>query len=153
MRDSEADIVTALEAGADDYINKPLSESVTLARVNALLRRAVYGAGDGIDEVADYQINSRTSSITFRGEMIELTDREFKLAEALFRQVGKIVSRGHILESIWGISADVDTRTVDTHVSRIRQKLHLIPENGWKIKAVYQHGYRLEQHQESQPDT
>jgi DNA-binding response OmpR family regulator len=63
----------------------------------------------------------------------------------LFRNVGNLVSRGHILESVWGRTSDLNTRTVDTHVSRLRSKLGLAPENGWKLTAVYQHGYRLEQ--------
>ena len=146
VRDSEADIVTALEAGADDYINKPLVQSVTLARVHALIRR-VSGAKaeSSVLEVGDFCIDSSTSSVTHKGEQITLTDREFKLVEILFKQLGNIVSRGYILENVWGISADINSRTVDTHISRIRQKLHLTPEHGWKVKAIYQHGYRLEQ--------
>jgi DNA-binding response OmpR family regulator len=145
VRDSETDIVTALEAGADDYINKPLSQTVTLARVNALLRR-FSGNRDPEEsyEIDNYVVNRKIGKITLDGNNIEMTDREFMLADALFRHLGNIVSRGYILESIWGISAAVDTRTIDTHISRIRQKLKLLPENGWRIKAVYQHGYRLE---------
>jgi DNA-binding response OmpR family regulator len=62
----------------------------------------------------------------------------------LFRKLGQLVSRGHILETVWGRSADLNTRTVDTHVSRLRSKLGLTPEHGWRLSAIYQHGYRLE---------
>lgn len=145
VRDEEEDIVRALTSGADDYIVKPLSQSVTLARVNTLLRRFHKGQQDTQEiEIGQYMINSANSSIIMNGEALNLTDREFKLAKVLFSQVGDIVSRGYILETVWGISADIDTRTVDTHISRIRQKLKLLPENGWQIKAIYQHGYRLE---------
>ena len=145
VRDSESDIVTALETGADDYIIKPLSQTVTLARVNALLRR--FSADRDADDtyrVDKYLVNRKAGTITVVDTPVDMTDREFMLADALFRHIGNIVSRGYILETIWGISAAVDTRTIDTHISRIRQKLKLVPDNGWRIKAVYQHGYRLE---------
>ncbi len=145
VRDSEEDIVTALEAGADDYINKPLSESVTLARVNALLRRlSGRREADEVYDIGNYMVNRKAGSIMLEGQQVDMTDREFMLADTLFRHAGNIVSRGYILENIWGITSAVDTRTIDTHISRIRQKLKLLPENGWRIKAVYQHGYRLE---------
>ena len=146
VRDGEADIVSALDAGADDYINKPLLQAVTLARVHALLRRLAGATAESNTlELGDFSIDHTSNSITRKGEHITLTDREFKLAEILFKHVGNIVSRGYILENVWGISADINSRTVDTHMSRIRQKLKLTPEHGWKIKAIYQHGYRLEQ--------
>ena len=74
-----------------------------------------------------------------------LTNREFELAVFLFRNAGKLLSRGHILEAIWGIDNDsVSTRTVDTHVSRLRKKLGLNEDSDWTLTAVYQHGYRME---------
>ncbi len=144
-RDAEADIVHALERGADDYIVKPASRAVTLARINALARRLgnqprqrdllVFG---------DISIDSEKGEILVRGHPAELTEREFQLAVMLFRNIGRLLSRDHLLEDIWGISAAITTRTVDTHVSRLRQKLQLTPEHGWQLKAIYQHGYRLE---------
>ena len=62
----------------------------------------------------------------------------------LFRS-GRLLSRGHIFEAVWGQSSEINTRTIDTHVSRLRTRLGLVPENGWRLGAVYQHGYRLEQ--------
>lgn len=145
VRDKQEDIVRALELGADDYIVKPISREIVLARVHALLRRT-HKAGELEQTLVrgDYSFDLQTGATTFRGESVVLTEREFKLAVMLFRNTDQIVSRGHILENIWGISNDVPTRTIDTHISRIRQKLQLLPENGWKIRAVYQHGYRLE---------
>ena len=145
VRDQQIDIVQALEAGADDYVIKPMSRPIILARVHALLRRS--GQADEsvhLLEVGDFVFYTLTGTVKRKGQSIELTEREFKLAVMLFRSLDQVVSRGHILENIWGIAADVPTRTIDTHISRIRQKLQLTPEHGWKIRAVYQHGYRLE---------
>ena len=74
-----------------------------------------------------------------------MTQKDYELAVFLLRNIGRLLSRGYILEAVWGQSADLNTRTVDTHVSRIRGKLQLTPEHGWRLSAVYQHGYRLEQ--------
>lgn len=145
VRDQQEDIVRALDAGADDYIIKPISQQIILARVHALLRRSHKKAdADHVLQQGEFIFDTQVGSVTRNGESIVLTEREFKLAVMLFRSIDQIVSRGHILENIWGIAADVPTRTIDTHISRIRQKLHLLPEYGWKIRAVYQHGYRLE---------
>ena len=73
-----------------------------------------------------------------------MTQKEYELIVFLFRNIGRILSRAHILESVWGRNPDINTRTVDTHVSRIRTKLSLAPEMGWKLSSIYQHGYRLE---------
>ena len=70
---------------------------------------------------------------------------EFELVLFLFRNVGKLLSRGHILSSVWGHGDSFSTRTVDTHISRIRKKLEITPGNGWKLSAIYHQGYRLEQ--------
>ena len=78
------------------------------------------------------------------GKPVELTQKELDLAYYLFSNPGKLFSRNHLLDKIWGINAVIDTRTVDTHVSRLRKKLQLAGENGWRLNAVYQHGYRLE---------
>lgn len=79
------------------------------------------------------------------GKDIGLTQREFDLASFLFRRHGRIVSHDALLENVWNLSAAVSTRTVDTHVSPLRKKLGLNGENGWRLAAIYQHGYRLEQ--------
>jgi len=142
-RDGEQDIVEALEAGADDYIVKPASEPITLARINALARR-IGGGQRPMQEFGPVAIDRQQGEIRLNGSRAELTEREYQLAVMLFNNIGRIISRDHLLESIWGISATIATRTVDTHVSRLRHKLRLTPEHGWQLKAVYQHGYRLE---------
>lgn len=143
-RDSEADIVQALNDGADDYMTKPVKQMETLARINALGRRALPPTEQGVVEFGKYQFDLNTYTAYLNGEPVELTRKEFELAVFLFRSEGRILSRGHILESVWGQNPDLNTRTVDTHVSRLRQKLELRPEHGWQLKAIYQHGYRLE---------
>jgi len=144
-RDNEEDIVAALTAGADDYLVKPLRKQELLARIDALARRAGRAAAPGSGlKVAEFEIDVDRRVITRNGARVDLTQKDFDLATFLFRNVGNLVSRGHILESVWGRSPDLNTRTVDTHVSRLRSKLGLLPENGWRLSAIYQHGYRLE---------
>ena len=146
VKDKEQSIVRALEAGADDYLVKPARRAEMLARVAAILRRA----GTGISQENDFDIKPYVLDInkqiaTLYGKEIKLTNREFGLAVLLFRNSGKLLSRGHILEAIWGIdSSNVSTRTIDTHVSRLRKKLKLNESTGWKLTSVYQHGYRIE---------
>jgi len=144
-RDDEDDVVKALESGADDYMPKPLSQREFLARIVALGRRAGGYASEQIDNVEPYDIDTERKTVKFNGEPVELTHREFDLAVFMFRHIGSVISRAHILESIWGMhGADLNTRTVDTHISRLRKKLKIGPEKGWKLSAIYQHGYRLE---------
>ena len=146
VKDKEQSIVRALEAGADDYIVKPMRQAELVARVAAILRRVGIGAtSDPVFDAAPYEIDIRRQALFLEGEEISLTNREFELAVFLFRNAGKLLSRGHILEAIWGIDNEsVSTRTVDTHVSRLRRKLGLNESSGWTLTAVYQHGYRME---------
>jgi DNA-binding response OmpR family regulator len=142
-RDSESDIVEALEKGADDYLVKPVSKEVTLARVKALVRRHV-GHQD-LFEIGDLKLYKEAKQVLLAGEPVEMTEKEFQLAWMLLTNVGRLLSRDHLLETIWGVGPELITRTVDTHISRLRRKLGLTPENGWRLKAIYHQGYRLEQ--------
>lgn len=145
-RDAEEDLVRALASGGDDYVVKPPKRGELLARVNALLRRhGVNGANESELDLGPYRIDMQRRRISINGREIELTQREFDLANFLFRRQGRIVGRDALLEHVWNLSAAVSTRTVDTHVSRLRKKLDLNGENGWRLAAIYQHGYRLEQ--------
>jgi len=144
-RTEEDDIVTALQKGADDYLAKPVRKMEVLARVNALERRSKKEFQQReLIEVEPYAIDVAQRKIRRNGVEIELTLEEFDLALFLFRHIGQLLSRGHILESIWGRNPDLNTRTVDTHVSRIRNKLELTAENGLRLSSVYFYGYRLE---------
>ena len=144
-RNAEADIVAGLREGADDYVVKPAKQGELLARVEVLLRRTHLQMDAGTDEDAEpYRFDTVRRRVVVAGEEIPLTDREFDLVLFLVRRRGRVVSRETLLENIWNIRGDVATRTVDTHVSRLRKKLQLAGENGWRLNAVYQHGYRLE---------
>lgn len=143
--DGEEDVVLALEKGADDYMTKPVKPLEMLARITALGRRAYPQTEQAeVLEFGEYRLNTNGRTVDWAGEKIDLTHKEFDLSLFLFRNLGRLLSRGLILESVWGTTAELNTRTVDTHISRIRNKLGLIPEHGWKLSAVYQHGYRLE---------
>lgn len=157
-RDSEESVVEALDHGADDYMVKPVKKEITLARIKALQRRNRPGESGsrpenkaeskpdqpaGIDVFAPYQINNAEHTITVNGEVVKLTNKEFELAAYLFRNAGCLVSRDYLLEHIWGTRADLNTRTVDTHISRIRSKLGINPALGWQLSSIYQRGYRL----------
>ena len=144
-RDSEEDIVAALQAGADDYMVKPVRRLELLARVESLLRRTQTKQAE-IEplSIGPYRINLVDRVVSLDGEPIEMTDKEYELTVFLFRNIGRLTSRGHISESVWGRSSDVQSRTVDTHVSRVRKKLELGPARGVRLTPVYNFGYRLE---------
>lgn len=144
-RESEADIVRGLESGADDYLIKPLRKHEFKARLNALLRRvASREEKSATQDFAPYVFNKESDTVTFKGQTVQLTSKEFQLALFIFSNAGKVLSRGHILERIWGQRSDLNTRTVDTHISTVRQKLKIRPDMGWKLSSIYRHGYRLE---------
>lgn len=144
-RDAEADIVAALEAGADDYMVKPVRATELVARANAIFRRTYKPENqESLVEFGAYRFDIRAGVVTISGKPIELTQKEFNLALLFFRNIGRPLSRGHILEMVWGRDLDIPSRTMDTHVSRIRNKLDLRPENGFRLAPVYSYGYRLE---------
>lgn len=145
-RDHEEDIVYALQRGADDYMTKPVKRNETLARIDALIRRTQPEADQDREwALGPFLVEPKRHKVLRDGKEVELTQKEFDLTVFLFRNLGRLLSRGYILESVWATRPDLNTRTVDTHISRIRNKLGLTPENGWRLGAVYQHGYRLEQ--------
>lgn len=144
-RNSEADTVTALDAGADDYLVKPVRRRELLSRLDALWRRV--GPPPAAVRTMDYPpfaFDLEGKSCLVAGEPVDLTEKEFAVAVFLFRNLGNLLSRNHILEAIWGVGNAISTRTVDTHVSRVRVKLGLRPEQGYRLAAVYNFGYRLE---------
>ncbi len=144
-RTAKKDISDALNAGADDYITKPEDPSVIEARINALLRRS---AGSGAFETeatyGKYKLNRINQVVIFDGNEYALTAKEFELADLFFRNADRTLSRNYIMETIWRTSATLATRTLDMHISRLRGKLDLKPENGFRIFTVFGYGYRLE---------
>lgn len=144
-RDEEADIVQALKTGADDYLLKPLRRQELLARIEVLARRsAQYQPVDGVRQIGQFTIDMGSRQLHRNGDTIDLTQKEFSLAIHLLDNISKLHSREELLRKIWGHTNNLNTRTVDTHISRVRKKLALIPDQGWNLSAVYQHGYRLD---------
>jgi len=144
-RNREDDVVTALREGADDYMIKPVRRLELLARLEALSRRGRHAQEQAeIIELDVFKVDCQTRTVQRNGKQVDLTAKDFDLSVLFLRNVGRLLSRGHIRESVWGPNAVVTSRTLDTHVSRIRNKLGLTPEYGWRLAAVYRYGYRLE---------
>jgi len=145
VRDSKEDIVTALESGADDYMIKPADRHEFLARIKTLVRR--YSNSEKQTdklEYGQYIVHKSERTVAHNGTILNLTPKEYELVALLFDSEGRLLSRAEILETVWGIKTEINTRTVDTHISRIRKKLALDPKNGWCLSSIYHHGYRLE---------
>jgi DNA-binding response OmpR family regulator len=123
---------------------KPVRRQELLARVHALLRRAYPSEEKKQLSFPPYEIDIQRSEVRKDGQVIELTPKEFELTVALFRNIGRLLSRGHLQETVWGRIGDLATRTVDTHVSQVRKKLDLRPESGYRVVPIYNYGYRLE---------
>lgn len=142
-RDAESDAVSALRLGADDYVVKPPKYFELIARIEALGRRN-RATQQQVLKLGAYEIHQENRQILARGALIALTQKEYEVACYLFQNPGRLLSRAHLLEVIWGLQAKIDTRTVDTHVSRLRRKLGIYPKNGWEIVSIYGYGYRVE---------
>jgi two-component system response regulator RegX3 len=142
-RDAESDAVSALRLGADDYVVKPPKYFELIARIEALGRRN-RAVRQQVLKLGSYEIHLENRQILAQGELVELTQKEYEVACYLFQNPGRLLSRVHLLEVIWGLQAEIDTRTVDTHISRLRRKLDIYPKNGWEIISVYGYGYRVE---------
>lgn len=144
-RSRETDISSMLNIGADDYIVKPVSAGLLLARVGSLLRRAYQLNHASSKEVfGEIEFDLKAKQVAVRGEPAALTLKEFELALLLFQHLSRPLSRAHIMDVIWKQATDIPSRTMDTHVSMLRAKLGLRPENGYRLTPIYGYGYRLE---------
>lgn len=144
-RQQESDVVQGLACGADDYLGKPVGVAELVARLHALERRAYpQTQSQPVLTFGRYHFTPQTRALTVDGQSVELKAREYDLALFLFRHLGRLLSRDHLRDAVWGQSAEVISRSLDTHVSRLRQQLDLCPDNGYVISAVYGIGYRLE---------
>ncbi|WP_312565531.1 response regulator transcription factor [Comamonas sp.] len=146
-RSEERDIVEGLQCGADDFMTKPVRVAELKARMHALLRRAYPQCTDDVQSFGPYTFTRSSLTVTFGGKEVVLTYREFALAMLLFQNAGRLMSRDHLREAVWGQNSEVLSRSLDTHVSRLRQVLQLRPGNSYSIAAVYGLGYRLDSHE------
>ncbi len=136
------DLASLYDAGADDALLKPLHVAVFFARLRALVRR-VYPEITDVLKVGAYTIDVGARRLSLNGQLIKLSSREYDLALYLFRNVGRLVSRATLEKAIWGRELGIDSKTLDTHVYRLRVKLRLQPENGLQLASVYSQGFRL----------
>ncbi|MEJ2141624.1 MAG: response regulator transcription factor [Gammaproteobacteria bacterium] len=143
-RDTEDDISKILTQGADDYIVKPVKQKELVARIKAVTRRSIPHNDHQEMVFGNLCIDPVSRIVSKVGEPVKLTEKEFKLILFIFKNIGRLLSREQILSAVWGYDEGINTRTVDTHMSRIRKKLDLAPENGWRLSSIYHQGYRLE---------
>lgn len=144
-KEDEIDRILGLEMGADDYVTKPFSPRELVARVKAVLRRSADDTHDkeGVYHCGELTIDAMKYEVRLRGNVVELTPREFELIHYLVRNLNRALSRDHLLDKVWGYEFAGDTRIVDVHISHLRDKLEQDPKNPEYIKTVRGVGYKL----------
>lgn len=147
-RDSEIDKVVGLELGADDYVTKPYSARELIARIRAVLRRGADtddgSIGDGVLEAGPVRMDVERHVVSVNGEQITLPLKEFDLLEYLMRNSGRVLTRGQLIDRVWGADYVGDTKTLDVHVKRLRSKIESDPANPVHLVTVRGLGYKLE---------
>ena len=152
FRDASEDIAKILHLGADDYITKSADSRELLARINSVQRRAKFSpTKNKVISIGDFVVDSNEHKLMHRGEEIKLTPKEFRLAYYLFRNINQLRTRADLLANVWGRNADISTRTVDIHISRLRKKLFDELDSAWKLESVSSMGYRLSFDGDTQP--
>ncbi|MCA2224668.1 response regulator transcription factor [Nonomuraea sp. NPDC052129] len=146
-KDSEIDKVVGLELGADDYVTKPFSSRELVARIRAVLRRQ----GDAVEElesavlaVGPVRMDVDRHVVAVRGDQVQLPLKEFELLEVLLRNAGRVLTRGQLIDRVWGADYVGDTKTLDVHVKRLRAKIESDPSNPRCILTVRGLGYKFD---------
>ncbi len=142
---NERSLVDALTEGADDYIVKPVRMVELKARVMALLRRSYPARDVESQQFGPYRFDLRNRRVELNGMPIELKQKEYELAHLLFQNEGRLLSRKRLMDKVWGADTEAWSRSLDTHISRLRAKLGLRGDGGYRLDTVYGFGYRLEQ--------
>jgi DNA-binding response OmpR family regulator len=142
-RGQEIDKIAGLKLGADDYVTKPFSFIELLARVEAILRRTNRTSAGDEYSFADVTLDFRTYQATKASLPIELTPREFRILRYFIDHVGEVVTREALLNHVWGYDASAFTRTVDTHMARLRQKIEDVPGEPRHLITVHRSGYKF----------
>jgi two-component system response regulator RegX3 len=147
-KDTEIDKVVGLELGADDYVTKPYSARELVARIRAVLRRrgdaAEAASADGVLEAGPVRMDVERHVVAVDGEQVPLPLKEFDLLEYLMRNAGRVLTRGQLIDRVWGSDYVGDTKTLDVHVKRLRAKLEPDPANPKYLLTVRGLGYKLE---------
>jgi two-component system, OmpR family, response regulator RegX3 len=145
-KDSEVDIVVGLELGADDYVTKPYSTRELLARIRAVLRRRneVEDLDEAVLEGGRVRMDVDRHTVDVDGETVAMPLKEFELLELLMRNPGRVLTRGQLIDRVWGSDYFGDTKTLDVHIKRIRSKIELQPSEPVQLVTVRGLGYRFE---------
>lgn len=145
-KDSEVDIVVGLELGADDYVTKPYSTRELLARIRAVLRRHIEVEVDDnqVLEAGSVRMDVERHSVSVDGREVAMPLKEFELLELLLRNAGRVLTRGQLIDRVWGSDYFGDTKTLDVHIKRIRSKIEKVPSDPQLLVTVRGLGYRFE---------
>ncbi|MFK0403661.1 response regulator [Microbacterium sp. NPDC090225] len=146
-KDSEVDIVVGLELGADDYVTKPYSSRELLARMRAVLRRVVQADSELDERVLDggrVSLDIDRHTVSVAGQLINMPLKEFELLEVLMRNAGRVLTRGQLIDRVWGSDYFGDTKTLDVHIKRIRSRIEVNPSEPVMLVTVRGLGYRFE---------
>jgi len=143
VKDQTIDKVVGLKLGADDYMTKPFEAAELIARIEALLRRAPAHTGHGVHQFGSIVVDVSRGQVTRDGKQVYFTRREFQLLCYLMERAGSTVPRSELLRSVWGYDSDAFTRTVDTHIASLRQKLGEDPKRPEYIHTVSGVGYKF----------
>ncbi len=145
-RGEDFERIMGLDIGADDYIVKPFSPSEVMARLRAVLRRIdrPASAGGQIISIGNLLVDLDNYVVRVGGQALQLTKKEIEILWTMASHPGKVFSRDNLLESLWGYDYFGDSRTVDSHIKRLRAKLGALGPRGWEIKTIWGVGYKLE---------